>query len=277
MFYNQKETSPVLDTVCFVKLADYAIKPNDLGVYVKLIDYDDIDGFIPLTEINKYKVSIQKIFKHDKIYPCLVSSYEKDLINLSYMRIKEKERERLLEQFNFAQRINTITELVNEYRITNNLNEIKLLESYMYDDSTIQILYDAILESPSKYFGEESIEPIKNRIKIEPSESLKEFQLIICQEDGLNILKKTLKLFQSFIDETYIDSNLIDSNLIDAKIECISSPIYAIRFKHLDNCTELLKELFNKFEKILENNMINAILTENELKTYKQKSKHFSS
>lgn len=272
MFYNQKETRPVLDTVCFVKLADYTIKPNDLGVYVKLIDYDDIDGFIPLTEINKYKISIQKIFKHDKIYPCLVSSYEKDLINLSYMRIKEKERERLLEQFNFAQRINTITELVNEYRITKNLNRISLLESNMYNDSTIQILYDDILEHPTKYFGEESIEPIKNRIKIQPSESLKEFQLIICQEDGLNILKKTLNLFQSYIDENY-NSN---SNLIDAKIECVSSPIYGIRFSHLDTCAELLKELFNNFEIILEKNMINAILTENELKTYKQKSKHFS-
>jgi translation initiation factor 2 alpha subunit (eIF-2alpha) len=264
MFYNQKDTLPILNTVCFVKLADYNIKPNDLGIYVKLVDYDEIDGFIPLTEINKYKINLQKIFKYDKIYPCLVSSYEKNLINLSYMRIKEKERERLIEQFNFAQKINTIYELVNEN---------KMLESCMYDDSTMETLFYDILENPTKYFKEKSLEPIKNRIKIEPSESLKEFQLIICQEDGLHILKNTLNLFQSYIDE--ISEN--NSNLINAKIECKSSPIYAIRFSHLENDTELYTEMFKKFESILEKNSINAILTENELITYKQKSKYFLS
>jgi translation initiation factor 2 alpha subunit (eIF-2alpha) len=275
MFYNQKDTLPILDTVCFVKLADYNIKPNDLGIYVKLVDYGDIDGFIPLTEINKYKVNIQKIFKYDKVYPCLVSSYEKDLINLSYMRIKEKERERLMEQFNFAQKIHTICTLVNEYNLKNNMGQIKLLESNMYDNSSIETMFNEILENPVKYFGEKSIEPIKNRIKIQPAESLKEFQLIICQEDGLNILKKTLKLFQNYIDDN--SEEIKKANLIDVKIECVSSPIYAIRFSHLDTPNETITEIFNEFEKILEINNINAILTENELKTYKQKSKHFQS
>jgi translation initiation factor 2 alpha subunit (eIF-2alpha) len=272
MFYNQKDTLPILNTVCFVKLANYNIKPNDLGIYVKLVDYDDMDGFIPLTEINKYKVSIQKFFKYDKVYPCLVSSHEKNLINLSYMRIKEKERERLIEQFNFAEKINTITNLVNEYNVKNDLKQIKLLESDMYENSEIETLFNEILENPAKYFGEKSIEPIKDRIKIEPSESLKEFQIIICQEDGLNILKKTLKLFQNHIDE--ISDNV---NLIDAKIECISSPMYAIRLKHNETKPIILTEIFNKFEKILEINNINAILTEKDLKTYKQKCKYFLS
>ena len=84
MYYNLDNNLPPLDSICFVELAEYNMKPTDLGVYVKLIDYDMRDGFISLTEVSKWKVNFSKIFKHGKIYPCTVFSYDTNIINLSF-------------------------------------------------------------------------------------------------------------------------------------------------------------------------------------------------
>jgi translation initiation factor 2 alpha subunit (eIF-2alpha) len=259
MFYNQ--TKPPIDSICFVKLANYNIKNTDLGVYVNLIDYDMIDGFIPLTEISKYKINYLRVFKYDKVYPCLVHSYEKDLINLSFMRIKEKDRERLLEQFTFAERINQICEIANNFSGENK----KLLENHMFNDSSVEELYNNILENPITYFGNKTGNHIKEQIKSEPYESHKEFQLILCQEDGLNKLKYILTKFQEYIT----------ANSFDGKIECISSPIYAIRFKHIESEPEYLADIFDNFQKIIDDNQIKALFKELELKTFKQKQYYF--
>lgn len=259
MFY--KETKPPLDSICFVKLANYNIKNTDLGVYVKLVDYDMIDGFIPLTEISKYQINYNRVFKFDKIYPCLVHSYEKDLINLSFMRIKEKERERLQEQFVFAERINQLCETANKFSGENK----KLLEHNMFNDSSVEQLYNNILENPINYFGNKAGMHLKEQIKSEPYESNKEFQLIICQEDGLNKLKFILNKFQEYITQ----------NSFDGKIECVSSPIYAIRLKHIETEPEYLADIFDGFQKIIDDNNVKAMFKELELKTFKQKHYYF--
>jgi translation initiation factor 2 alpha subunit (eIF-2alpha) len=260
MFYTQ--TKPPLDSICFVELANYNIKNTDLGIYVKLIDYNMIDGFIPLTEISKYQVNYQRLFKHDKVYPCLVHSYEKDLINLSFMRIKEKERERLLEQFVFAQRINILCNTVYKFSDEN----IKLLENHMFNDSSVEELYNNILEDPVQYFGNKSGNHLKEKIKMEPYESHKEFQLIICQDDGLNKLKFILNKFEDYIS----------GNSYDGKIECISSPIYAIRLKHIAPQPDYIADIFDNFQKIIDDNHVKALFKELELKTFKQKQYHFN-
>ena len=164
MFYNLKDNLPPRDSICFVKLAEYRMKPTDLGVYVKLIDYDMKDGFIPLTEISKWKCNLQKIFKQDKIYPCIVYSFDKDLINLSFMKNKEDERERLLQQFQYAIKINNIHEDI----IKNNLSETllePLLEPSMYDTDSVEKLYHKILENPAKFYNDKITNYIKSKIK----------------------------------------------------------------------------------------------------------------
>ena len=264
MFYKQStlvNNLPPLDTYCFVKLSTkYNIKPNDLGLYVNLVDYDMMEAYIPLSELTKWKVNIQKIFKYDKIYPCIVNNIDKtnNFINLSFIKIKELERERLLEQFTYAQRIYELYKVINENNI--------LLEHYMFNDSGVETLYKSILENPIKYFGEENGKIINARIKIELYESLKHFKLIICQEDGLNKLKNIISLFQSYLNE----------NNINGLIECISSPIYCIRIKHDMLNETYFTDLFEKFQEIIDSSNIKVLLNELELKTYKEKHYEFN-
>ena len=242
MFYNQDTNIPQPDTICFVKLSTkYNIKSNDLGLYVNLVDYGMIEGYIPLTELTKWRVNIQKILKYDKIYPCIVHSIDKEIVNLSYYRIKEEERERLLNQFEYAQRINSMCELVKSK---------KLIESHMYNDSSIEELYKLILENPELYFSSDVIDTIKSKITIEPYESLKEFKLIICEDDGINKLKKILGLFQEYISNT---DNIDKNNIMNCSIECVSSPIYAIRMKHLNIDESYITTIFNSLQEIIDN------------------------
>jgi translation initiation factor 2 alpha subunit (eIF-2alpha) len=257
MFYNIKDNKPLLDSICFVQLAEYEIKSTDLGVYVKILDYDSIDGFIPLTEISKYKINLQKVFKHDKIYPCTVFSYEKNIINLSFIKIKEEKRNQLVREFSFAKKINDIREFLKK----NSYETPALIDPMMYESLSVEKLYNNIIESPNKYYNIKESDLLKTKITYEPTEALKNFKLIICQEDSLNKLKLSLKLFQEYFYERNID----------AKIECISSPIYSIRIKYIKISETFFEEIFKKFEEILSNNKIHCILDEMDLNVYKSK------
>jgi translation initiation factor 2 alpha subunit (eIF-2alpha) len=260
MYYTLDNNLPPIDSICFVELADYNMKPNDLGVYVKLIDYDMREGFIPLTEISRWKTNISKIFRHGKIYPCTVFSYDTNIINLSFMKIKEEKREPLLEQFTYAQKIQEIQKFLED----NGVIIKSLLEPSMYDDLSVKTLYYNILESPEKYFGNEKGELVKTKIKTEFNEGQKEFKLIICQNDGLNKLKQSLQLFNSYLKK-YVSENL------EIKVECISSPIYSIKLKYTNLQDNFFTNIFSDFEVILQENNIKAIINELDLKKFKDK------
>jgi predicted unusual protein kinase regulating ubiquinone biosynthesis (AarF/ABC1/UbiB family) len=129
-------------------------------------------------------------------------------------------------------------------------------------------LYNNILLNPNKYYEEKEAELIKTKIKIDFCESFKEFKLIICQEDGLNKLKKSLQLFSKYL-ESYVSDNL------EIKVECISSPIYCLKLKHMNLEDTFFTKIFNDFELLLQENNIKALINELELKTYKDKRLHF--
>lgn len=258
MFYNIKDNMPPLDSICFVQLADYNIKSTDLGVYVKIIDYDMMDGFIPLTEISKYKINLQKVFKHDKIYPCVVFSYDKNLVNLSFFKIKEEQRNSLIREFVFANKINNIREFLKK----NSFETSSLLEPSMYESLSVEKLFNEIIESPDKYFKEKESKLIKTKISCEPNEAIKEFILIVCQSDGLNKLKEALKLFQEYLT-VFLKC--------DAKIECVSSPTYSIRLKYINLDDNFFEELFEDFEGILAENNIHSLVEQLKLNVYKEK------
>lgn len=259
MFYNTNNNMPPLDSICFVQLADYNIKSTDLGIYVKIVDYDMMDGFIPLTEISKYKVNLQKVFKYDKIYPCIVFSYDKNLINLSFSKIKEEKKSSLVREFVFANKINNIREFLKK-----NCFEISsLLDPSMYESLLVEKLFNEIVETPDKYFNQKESELIKTKISCEPTEAIKQFKLIVCQADGLNKLKQALKMFQEYLSQF--------NHIFEAKIECISSPIYSIRLKYINLNDSFFEKIFGDFEKILAKNNIYSLVEQLKLNVYKEK------
>ena len=80
---------PELHDIVFVKLKD--IKSNDMGNYVDLIDYDNIEGLILCTEITKYNSNIKKIVKRDEIFPVVIINTDNGY-DLSYSKIKNESK-----------------------------------------------------------------------------------------------------------------------------------------------------------------------------------------
>ncbi len=61
--FHYTELMPKINTYCFFKLSSRKIKNDDIGIEVVLIDYNNLEAFIPITEINRKKFNIATFFK----------------------------------------------------------------------------------------------------------------------------------------------------------------------------------------------------------------------
>jgi translation initiation factor 2 alpha subunit (eIF-2alpha) len=86
------------------------VKLNNItenGIYGECIDYPEYNIFLPPTEINRRKVNLQKFFSPDKKYAMVVLSInvESKLMDVSYTKINEKDREIAIKKFENYERI----------------------------------------------------------------------------------------------------------------------------------------------------------------------------
>ena len=248
MFSNKK---PELHDIVFVKLKD--VKSNDMGNYVDLVDYDNIEGLILCTEITKYNSNIKKIVKKDEIFPVIIIDIgDKNNYDLSYSKIKNDSRILLKECYEYSTKIfKLINKVSNNINLDNSIkdNLIKYnISNKIYENSInskqnlYKILYETILKNPSKIF--ENIDDkfdnkfddnivdkfsknITDNLIIKPNIIHKEFKLLMFEENSLCKLKEILnKIKQS-----------------DIIVECKSSPIYYYKLNNIDiNDIDLIVE-----------------------------------
>jgi translation initiation factor 2 subunit 1 len=229
---------PELHEIVFVKLKD--VKSNDMGNYVDLIDYDNIEGLILCTEITKYNANIKKIVKKDEIFPVIITDIsDKNNYDLSYSKIRDESRNLLKECYEFSTKIykliNKVSENINldkpikdeliKYNIT-----IKLYENSVNSKQNLyKNLYESILTNPLKLFENYEncddkiiVEKIKKNISenliMKPNIIHKEFKLLMFEEHSLCKLKEILNKIKQL-------------NIV---IECKSSPIYYYKLTNVN-------------------------------------------
>ena len=260
--YKFKE--PLLHEIVFVQLSRTTKDEN----YVKLVDYDNIEGLILCTEINKYNSNIKKVVKSDEIFPVIIISTERGY-DLSYSKIKNDYRILLKECYEYQKKIyNLLIKIFELLNLDNNLR-IKLLQNNInpsiYDESInskknlSKELYESILINSDVLY--ENIElyddEIKQRFNIEVQKHLikkpyiiqKDFKLLIFDEKSLETLKLILFNIQNIQNIQNID---IKYNFI---VECKSSPIYYYQISHtnIDEIVAYIKNIDNKLRNIAEN------------------------
>ena len=88
---------PSIDDITMVM----PIEVNNYGVKVKLIEYDDIDGFILMSDLSRSRFrSINKIITIGKKFPaCVLSIDDKDYVLLSKKIVTENEQNECQETF----------------------------------------------------------------------------------------------------------------------------------------------------------------------------------
>lgn len=249
---------PKINTYCFFKLSPNKIKHNDLGIHVSLVDYNNLEVFIPITEINRRKFNITTFFKPEIIYPGIVysinnysidnSSIDNIHINISYSKIKEDKREKLLKSFEVQIKIyNFISKLRNKFPKSSISNPI-VLDIVDTNYTILEDLYKNILLNPEQItMDNDVVEYIIANRKITNPIYEQYFTLTIIETNGINILKDILKKINN-----------------EYKVKIISSPLYCVEFNDLS----LNNKIIEKIEYTIEN--ISCLFDIKELTTIKE-------
>lgn len=241
---------PERDDIVFVKIQEYSKN----GAYCNLIEYDDKESFVINTELDRKISDAKKLLKMDKIYPMVVLSTSDNMINLSYMKVKKDDREKLVKYFAFYAKIFKIMEELAYFTKIDNKEIQKLIlwnilkkSELKYSEETYNNLLmnpDTITDYISEKYSVEAknfLENIKNRITHTDLLEQQEFSLMIYEENAIELLKDIL---------------LNTSQ----KITHISSPKYAINVtgenkyvceKKIQDCVEEIKNKLKDKKHIL--------------------------
>ncbi len=241
-FYSNE--FPNIDDIVYVRFNKISTK---YGIVVDLIEYNNIEGMIINSEIQKKKTNAAKLFRN-KIIPCLVLNVDqiKGYVDLSYRRVLEEEKQKYQRQYPAIEKIVKIGEdvltLYEIYKKETNSTENKKM---IYEQIIWKIFennkkinnFDKVLEeiisNPQyifKYsenlqqdFIDRYINLHKQRIKVTELNVLKDFKLQILSENGIDKLKIILM-------------SIIPDDLKDKiKVECVASPIYRLNIIGKDN------------------------------------------
>lgn len=258
-YYNIKV--PNINDIVFIKITNY----SKIGTYCELLEYDNIEGFILNTEMDRRVLDPKKQFKYGIIYPVLVLSINDKGIDLSYKKVKKDTREMLLNQFNNLNKLYSILEEFN-YLTKLELEESQkliiwpklMLESQSYL-SDAKELYETYLKTPSDFLAgvmeehpiktTEFLNDMKNRLTITKMVIFQNFDFWMFDTNSLDKLKQSL---------CYSD---------EVEIRYISSPKYQL----IINCNneqeydDILKKFVNYMNTVTKEHKCKFLLTDRQI------------
>lgn len=224
----EHKTHPNLNEIVFAKITRF----SGTNTYCELLEYNNLEGFISITELDKRVLDPEKQFKFETIYPLVVTAVNKRptgiCIDLSYKKVHKDTRQNLLTQFTYVGKLYT---MLNEFcfntRVPFELAQHSILfpllemQSQQYLTNA-ESQYKQYLKSPSEFFSnvDDSLEQhllnfttnMRSRLTITRMSVYQNFRLTIKDtNDSLHILKTIL---------SYSHNN--------AKIEVIASPKYQL-------------------------------------------------
>jgi len=210
---------------------------SDCGVYVTLIEYNDIEGYISQSEIHRKIVKPEKIFKRDKIYACLVMSVDinKRYIDLSYRKIKSDDQTKYETNFTYIEQYYKV--LKNAYELSKSspiMTFDELLDctfrklfnrKTLAENVNTKELYNKLLSDSKDNVPTEFADIIVSKTVITPYVITQPFDLTIYNSHGVSILKNILtnELFANLNVDVTCDSSpsykmvVNDNNLEDGK------------------------------------------------------------
>ncbi|XP_059471762.1 eukaryotic translation initiation factor 2 subunit 1 [Neocloeon triangulifer] len=108
-----KERYPEIDDVVMVNVR----RIQEMGAYVGLLEYDDIEGMILLSELSRRRIrSVNKLIRIDKTEPVIVIRVDKEkgYIDLSKRRVTPEDVEKCIARYSNAKAVNSILRHVAE-------------------------------------------------------------------------------------------------------------------------------------------------------------------
>jgi len=254
--YYRKEY-PDIEDIVVVKITGN----DEYGYSGDLIEYQNIKGFLLLSEIFKGRHVQKNIFKIGDIIAALVLNYnEKDkLAELSKKKLKNDEIEEAMNNHKIR---NNINKIINEiYVLHNNFyggqNSIEIeqimdaiWDHYENEDEAPEKIYDNILSEPQLVlsntlfemdFIDSTLINIKNRtIKNDVVLAIR-INLVMMEDNAVEKIKTLL---------CYDSTMFANMKGYNVKIQVSSSPLYKITCSgpSYDQCVQILKSITQRIK-----------------------------
>ncbi|KAK9451061.1 eukaryotic translation initiation factor 2 alpha subunit-domain-containing protein [Limtongia smithiae] len=230
-FYENKY--PEVEDLVVVNVRQIA----EMGAYVKLLEYDNIEGMILLSELSRRRIrSIQKLIRvgRNEVVVVLRVDKEKGYIDLSKRRVSAEDIVKCEEKFNKSKAVHSILRHVAEK------SSIPLEELYSsigwplyrkyghaYDAFKISITNpDTVFEGiefPSEVVKTDLVLQISRRLTPQPTKVRADIDVTCFGYDGVDAVKAALKKGETFHTEA-----------VPVKVRLVSPPLYVLTSHCLD-------------------------------------------
>jgi len=229
-FYAQRY--PEIDEVVMVNVRSIA----DMGAYVHLLEYNNIEGMILLSELSRRRIrSINKLIRVGRTEPVVVIRVDKDkgYIDLSKRRVSKEDIERCTEKFSKAKAVNSIVRHVAQilgYKTDEELEDLYTKTAWHFEQKTkIQgSAYDYFKQSvtdPSlldecgldEHTKEVLVENIHRKLTQQNVKIRADFECSCFTYEGIDAVKEALRAGIS-----------IGTEEIPIKINLIAPPVYVM-------------------------------------------------
>ncbi|KAK5778426.1 translation initiation factor eIF2 subunit alpha PWA37_000322 [Arxiozyma heterogenica] len=248
-FYENK--FPEVDDVVMVNVQQIA----EMGAYVKLLEYDNIEGMILLSELSRRRIrSIQKLIRVGKndVVVVLRVDKEKGYIDLSKRRVSSEDIIKCEEKYQKSKTVHSILRFCAEKF------QIPLEDLYKsiawplsrkfghaYEAFKLSIIDDSVwegIEPPSKEILEELKTYISKRLTPQAVKIRADVEVSCFSYEGIDAIKEALKAAEDLSTEQ-----------MQIKVKLVAAPLYVITTQALDKNigVELLEKAIEKISEVI--------------------------
>ncbi|ETS83347.1 Eukaryotic translation initiation factor 2 subunit alpha [Pestalotiopsis fici W106-1] len=229
-FYEEKY--PEIDSFVMVNVKQIA----DMGAYVKLLEYDNIDGMILLSELSRRRIrSIQKLIRvgRNEVVVVLRVDKEKGYIDLSKRRVSPEDIVKCEERYNKSKMVHSIMRHVAEktqvpieelyesiawplnkkYGHSIDAFKLSITNPDVWNDVTFSS--DAVAEELKSYIGK--------RLTPQPTKVRADVEVTCFGYEGIDAVKTALRTAEA--------KNTEDNQV---KVKLVSPPLYVLTSTCLD-------------------------------------------
>lgn len=248
-FYENKY--PEVDEVVMVNVQQIA----EMGAYVKLLEYDDIEGMVLLSELSRRRIrSIQKLIRvgRNEVAVVLRVDKEKGYIDLSKRRVSAEDIVQCEERYNKSKAVHSILRRCAE-KFNVPLEELyqaivwPLAKEYghAFDAFRISITNPSVFNSitpPSAEILEDLKANIARRLSPQAIKCRADIDVSCFSYEGIDAIKKALTAAEELSDE---------NNQI--KVKLVAAPRYVVTSQSLEKNKgiEILNTAIEKVNEII--------------------------
>lgn len=229
-FYENKY--PEVDEVVMVNVQEIA----EMGAYVKLLEYDNIEGMVLLSELSRRRIrSIQKLIRVGKneVAVVLRVDKEKGYIDLSKRRVSTEDIVKCDERYNKSKSVHSILRHCAE-KFNIPLEKLYLTVGWplsrkyghAYDAFKLSItdptIFD-IVEAPNADVLNELKLYISRRLTPQAIKIRADVEVQCFEYEGIDAIKKALKTAEE-----------VSTDQMQVKAKLVAAPLYVISTQALD-------------------------------------------